>query len=264
MLQKTLFLMASAVFFVSSSLAQQPTYVRDFCVKVKPGKGADYAKRLQEVSAKLARVRVDEGRAIWWAAQRAIVPVGSEARCDYHILYASTGFPPERLSREQISADLKKAGVGMSYEEMVGQRNELSTLVSLDIWRLVGGVGAGVKGSYVRHNLYKAKPGQTNEWVRLETESWMPVAKTYADEGSGRGWVAAVRAIPQGDDLKYNAITVDIFPTWAALGEGIGALERWKKVHPNLDVADYLGLLDNVRTVHRRQVFQIAELIAAE
>ena len=66
-------------------------------------------------------MRADEGRIIWWVAQRAVVPVGAEARCDYHMAYAYAGFPPEAPSPEQVSADLKKAGIGVSHAELVSQ-----------------------------------------------------------------------------------------------------------------------------------------------
>lgn len=187
--------------------------------------------------------------------------MGSEARCDYHILYAHTGFPPEMPSPEQVSSDLKKASLGMSQAEMVSQRDELGSLVNLDIWRTVRGVGRGELGSYIVLNFYKARPGQANEWTRLETDGWMPLAKAYAEEGPGRGWVAALREMPAGDDLAYNALTADIFPNWAALDNGIGVGEKWPKIHPDLSIADYLGLLNNVRTVHRREIFKVVELV---
>lgn len=269
MFQRALLLTVLAVFSFSSISAQGQAaeieeYVRDVCLKVTPGKGAELAKMLHDVGAKLARLRVDEGRASWWSAQRAVVPVGSDARCDYHILYGYPGFPPESLSQEQLSADLKKAGVGMSHAELASRRNDLATVVNLDIWRIVGRVGQGELGSYVVHNLYKAKPGQANEWIRLETEGWMPLAKAYAEEGPGRGWAAAVLAMPAGGDLDYNAITADIFPNWAALGKGVGAAERWPKIHPGISFTDYFSLFDNVRTVHKRQVFEVVGQVRGE
>ena len=51
---------------------------------------------------------------------------------------------------------------------------------------------------------------------------------------------------------------------WAAVGRGIGAGEKWSKIHPDMAIDDYLGLLDNVRTVHKRQVFEIVQFVGAE
>ena len=41
----------------------QPAYVRDACVKVAPGKSAEYAAMLRDVTAKQMRVRIDDGHA---------------------------------------------------------------------------------------------------------------------------------------------------------------------------------------------------------
>src|ERR1035441_9700923 len=51
----------------------QPAYVRDACVKVAPGKSAEYAAMLRDVTAKQMRVRIDDGHAAWWLALSSVV-----------------------------------------------------------------------------------------------------------------------------------------------------------------------------------------------
>src|ERR1035441_7906481 len=96
----------------------QPAYVRDACVKVAPGKSAEYAAMLRDVTAKQMRVRIDDGHAAWWLALSSVVPAGAAARCDYHVVIGYAGFPPEG-SAEQTTAELKKAGLNMTSAEYV-------------------------------------------------------------------------------------------------------------------------------------------------
>src|SRR5208283_1232074 len=98
-----LFFTAAGCLLVAAA-QDQPAYVRDVCVKVAPGKFAEYAAMLHDVNAKRMRVRVDEGLAAWWLALSAVVPAGTAARCDYHIVTGYTGFPPEALTAEQSTA----------------------------------------------------------------------------------------------------------------------------------------------------------------
>src|SRR5664279_6375823 len=86
----------------------QPAYVRDACVKVAPGKSAEYAAMLRDVTAKQMRVRIDDGHAAWWLALSSVVPAGAAARCDYHVVIGYAGFPPETPTPEQNTAELKK------------------------------------------------------------------------------------------------------------------------------------------------------------
>src|ERR1017187_3362358 len=70
-------LLLTAAGCLSVAAAQdQPGFVRDTCVKVAPGKGAELEAMLHDVTAKQMRVRIDEGHAAWWLALSAVVPAG--------------------------------------------------------------------------------------------------------------------------------------------------------------------------------------------
>ena len=65
-------LLLTAAGCLSVAAAQdQPGFVRDTCVKVAPGKGAELEAMLHDVTAKQMRVRIDEGHAAWWLALSA-------------------------------------------------------------------------------------------------------------------------------------------------------------------------------------------------
>jgi hypothetical protein len=89
-----LLLITAGCLFVAAA-QDQPAYVRDNCVKAAPGKSAEVAALLHDVTAKLMRVRIEEGHVAWFLALSAVVPAGTAARCDFHVVTGYTGFPPE-------------------------------------------------------------------------------------------------------------------------------------------------------------------------
>jgi len=117
---------------VATAQPQEPrTYVRINCVKVRDGKGQEYAAYLRDVNVKLAKVRLEAAGSNMsaYTIAQAVAPTGRSARCDYQIVTSYTGFPPEAPTLEQTTADLKKAGISMSREAVIAKRDELTYLV---------------------------------------------------------------------------------------------------------------------------------------
>lgn len=241
--------------------ADQPRFTVDYCVKVKEGKGADYAALIRDVSAKMAQVRIDEGSLASYAVGRAVIPAGSSARCDYHILYGFVGWPPEALTPEQTEAVMKKAGLSMTREQMIAMRNEASTLVSADMWQGQTRVGQVTKDSYVRLNYYKIRPGMTADWIRMESEGWRKLVEKASEEHQGIAWGASTLAMPGGTSREYNAITYDSFPTWEAFGRGLPTRELWMKVHPQQDFSAFLERVDSLIDRPRIDVIKMVEVL---
>ena len=251
-------LLTAAVCLLAAAAQDQPGFVRDSCVKVAPGKSAEFEAMLHDVTAKQMRVRIDEGHAAWWLALSAVVPAGTAARCDYHVVVGYAGFPPETPTPEQNTAELKKAGLNMTSAEYAARRNSLSTLVNVDIWRVLADVNPSLeKGNYARLNYYRVKPGQQAAWLKLETTGWKPFVESLKD--SRLGWHLQTLAMPAGEYLHYNALTVDTYPTWTALGQGVPG-SAWQKVHPDLPIADYLSLVNNTVERYRVDVLRVLEI----
>ena len=254
-----LFLTTAGCLFVAAA-QNQPAYIRDNCVKVAPGKGTEFAAMVRDVTAKQMRVRIDEGRAAWFLALSSVVPAGAAARCDYHIVIGYAGFPPEAPTAEQNAAELKKAGLNLTSAEYAAKRNALSSLVNVDIWQARADTGPAVeKGQYARLNYYRVKPGQQAAWLKLETTGWKPFVESLKD--SHLGWHLHTLAMPAGEYLHYNALTVDTFPSWTALGQGVPMNASWPKVHPDMPFADYLSLIDNTVERYRVDLLRVVEVV---
>jgi hypothetical protein len=244
--------------------AESPT-VRDFCIKVAPGKGAEYEAFLRDVTLPLARARADAGEFAWFAAESGVVPAGSSAPCDYRMVYGYKGLPPEVPSKDALAAALKRAKLNLSVDEMVAKRSALTQLVSVDIWSHIDGIGPLMeKDSYVRLNHYKVKYGEFGEWTRLETTYWKAIMDAWLKAGGKGSWSVNGLTMPSGDSTPYNGLTVDVFSDWSSLMRSVPVTDLWPKVHPNATFNDLFDRLERVRSVHDVEVYKTIEVVRAK
>jgi len=174
----------------------------------------------------LAQARADAGEFAWFAVSRGVVPAGSSASCDYRGAYGYKGLPPEEISTEALDAALKRAKLTLTADQLIAKRTSLTSLVAAEIWYQIDSIGPPAeKGSYLRLNPYKVENGEMDEWIRME------------------------------------GLTVDIFPDWNGLMQGVPVTELWPKVHPDTTPTDTFNRYDRVRSVHDVELYKIVELV---
>ena len=66
--------------------------------------------------------------------------------------------------------------------------------------------------------------------VKLEKEVWQPMAESMVQAGVTSGWSVNVQVLPGGTDLPFQAVTVDVYPSWDAVFAGNAhVVEHFKK-----------------------------------
>lgn len=257
-------LLGSAVTGLAQGQAEPPS-VREYCIKVAPGKGAEFEAFLNEVTLPLAKSRAEAGEFSWLVVARSVVPAGSSAACDYRMAWGYKGLPPEAPSKEATVAALKRANMTITFDQMVARRNALSHLVGVNIWYGVDRIGVPAeKGYCLVLNHYKVKPGEWSEWVRLETTYWKALMDAWLKAGGKGFWGLEGLWMPTGESAPYNAQTVDIFPDWDSQVRGVPVDELWPKVHPGTTSTAVFDRLDKVRSVHDREVYKIVDVVRAK
>jgi len=241
--------------------AEQPT-VREYCIKVAPGKATEYEAYLRDVAVPLAQARADSGEFAWSVVARGVIPAGTSARCDYRVAYGYKGLPPEEISKEALDAALKRARLNLTSDALIAKRSALTSLVAAEIWFRIDGIGPDVeKGGYIRFNHYKVQNGELDEWVRLETTYWKALMDAWLKAGGKGAWGVYGLGMPGGDSTPYNGMTVDFFPDWKGLMQGVPMTELWPKVHPNTTPTDTFNRLDKVRSIHDVEFYKVVEVV---
>jgi hypothetical protein len=256
-------LIASAVFAQDQN---QRVIVRDVCVKVAPGKEAQFESFVGEFFMPMEKALADSGELAWWMAVRAVVPAGKSAPCDYRGVEGFHGYPADPDAFEAANAALKRAKLNMTAAEVYAKLGALSELVDVEYWVMADGVGGGQeKGSYLVLNHYKTS--NPSEWLRLEKTYWKPLVAEHVKGGATAGWSAWEMWIPgggpPGDSKPYNVQTVDQFPDWNSLVHGIPLGELWPKVHPNEEMTPFFEADAKAALAYDREIFKVVDIVSA-
>ncbi len=229
------------------------------CFKVKPEKAAEFRKWAADDVHKLEQSLVDSGRMSTWLLLRSVMPQGTSATCDYVSISIFPAAPPAPLGLSDLGTAVKKAGLTVGAQEFVDRRSALTELVSLAMFQTRITVGSEKKGDYLMVNFMKVP--NIDDWLAYEKKVWQPMAETLVKDGVTRGWSANTQVLPAGSDLKFQAVTVDAYPSWDAVFKDFGFAEHFKKAHPDMEVGTTMENFDKLRTILASDLYTVEDMV---
>lgn len=261
---KKAILIAALLAAISASLSAQPAQTVGYhsvaCFKVKPENTANFRGFVSNEWHKVAQARVDSGEITTWYLLRSVLPQGTSAACDFIIVGIFPG-APRLASSDEINAAIQKSGMSINSQEYDNQRNAVSTLVSVSIFQNESYDGSPKVGDYFKVN-YTKVPGDIGEWVAYEKKNWLPVAQALNKNGSMRAWSLNVQVLPNGVDLPYQAVTVDVFPSMdAVFNEDNSIPSTFKALYPKTDLRTFMAGFEKLGTIRSAQLFELDDLV---
>ena len=235
------------------------------CIKVKPENNAEFRKWAAGDVHKFAQSRVDAGALSSWIILRSVAPAGQSATCDYVVVSMYPGIPPQPLGLEELDAALKKAGITATAQQYTDRRTSLSTLVSNNIFQNQDSVGTFKPGDYFIVNYMKVPLENMDDYVAYEKKVWKPLAEAMAKDGTRSGWSLNVRVLPNGSDQPYQAVTVDVYPSWESVfKEDSQFVDRWRKVHPDMELGTTFQRYEKLRSLINSELYVVQDLISSK
>jgi hypothetical protein len=232
------------------------------CLKVEPGKSAEFRSWISDAPRKLAQSRVDSGAITSWELYREVLPQGSDARCDYGIVTRYPGYPPEPATDTALPDLLKKAGVNLTPQQYLERRNSVAHLVENSIAQTRASTGSAKVGDYMVINHMKV--GSMNDWVAYEKKVWQPVAEAMDKDGIRSGWFLSADVFPFGSDLGSTGTTADVYPSWDAIFKDDPAfVDRWRKAHPDMEIGTTMEQFDKVRTLNYGHIVRLEDAVGS-
>ena len=261
---RRLFACAALVAALSASLQAQQTstgYHNVACIKVKPENNNEFRRWAAGDVHKLAQSRVDGGAVSQWILLRAVIPSGTSAECDYAVVTMYPGVPPQPMGLEELDAALKKAGISMTAQQYVDHRTALTTLVSNNMFQNRAFVGGFKKGNYLVVNYMKAS--NMEDYIAFEKKAWQPVAEAMDKENLRSAWSLNTMVFPGGADVKFNAVTVDAYPTWESVfsGDFQHFYQLWQKAHPDMELGTTFEQTEKLRRLGDLNLYVIQDMI---
>jgi hypothetical protein len=235
-----------------------------YCVKVNPGKDADFHATITGDLLKLTQYEVKSGRLSGWIALESVVPQGSKSPCDFSFVDFYPGLPPAPQSHAEQTADLKKAGVDKTADEFMGELMATGTLVSTSLDREVAGVGEAKEGNYIVVN--DMKVSDEGAWIANEKKLWQPIFEDGVKSGAVAGWAVVEGFMPRGAKDADTTYTVDIYPDWQSFFTffGPGFSDRWKRIHPDVSIADGMAQEQKADTIEHTRLYKVVAAVRSE
>ena len=258
---------AAALVFCTAAIGQQTRvqapsgYHTVACFKIKPDRAGDFRKWTAGEMHRVAQGRVDDGEIRTWYLLRSVFPQGGSADCDYLVVSI---FPdaPRELGREELDAAIKKSGLSISAQEYIDHRDAASSLVSVALFRNEAFIGATEKGDYFLINYLKVS--DIDQWIDYEKQVWQPLADAMIREGLTSGWAMNVETLPRGRDEAFDAVTVVVYPTWdAVFKDDTHFMERFKRIHPDMEVGTTSQRFDQLRTILSTDLYKLEDMVTA-
>lgn len=253
---------AMAAAFSATLLAQQAPsgYHSVACIKIQAGKSAEFHKWMTTDGRAFQQARVDSGAISSRMLLRSVIPAGTSAECDYLSISLYPGAPPKPLGLDDVDALLKKAGLTMSAQEFIDHRSSLTELVSQDLFQNRISVGGMKKGDYFIVNYMTVN--EIGDWLRTEKEVWQPMAESMVQAGVTSGWSVNVRVLPGGANVPFQAVTVNVYPSWDAVFQGNAPVpEHFKKTHPDMEFGTTMERIEKLRTIVSRELYTVDDMV---
>ena len=251
---------------IAATLNGQSTTPRPYqsvvCLKLQPGKStSEYRQFIAETLVKTNQMRADAGEIISWSLLRVVMPAGEEARCDFMQSTIRETTPPLDPTPASLATALEKARVKMTASEYLARRGSLVRLVSSELWRPVLRVGQPQKGHYIYVNY--SQELNAAEYRKFENDVFRPMAESMVKDGKMTGWLFGLKQLPGGTDVKYTAMTADMFATAdAALNFGGGVIQAaFEKAHPGKNYQKDFSRVATLRNLAQRQLFIVDERV---
>jgi hypothetical protein len=249
-----------AAFSLTLAAQQSPAGFHSVtCIKVTPGKAAEFHKFMADDVRKFQQVSVDAGRISTWFLLRSVIPVGSSASCDYLSVALYPAAPPAPMNAELRTSMLKKSGLAMTSQELIDRGDALSHLVSQNLFQNRASVGTSNKGDYFKINYMKVH--NMTDYLSYEQKVWTPISEQLIKDGVQNGWSENVQVLPTGSDLKFEAVTVDVYPSWDAAFKDWKLDEVFKKVHPDMEIGTTFDTFEKLRTIISTELFVVEEKV---
>jgi hypothetical protein len=106
------------------------------------------------------------------------------------------------------------------------------------------------------------KAANVDDWIAFEKKIWQPVAEVLIKDDRSAGWSLNVQVLPGGSDLKFQGVTVDVYPSWNdVFRDDPQFIERFRKVHPDREFGTTFEQLDKLRTLVSLQLFTAVDVV---
>ena len=98
----------------------------------------------------------------------------------------------------------------------------------------------------------------------LREKGLVAVCRKVGKDGSRTGWSLNERVFPSGANTLFQAVTVDIVPSWKEIFQPSGDFaSTFRKSHPDMELGTTFEQYEKLRTIISTNVFHLDDEVSA-
>jgi hypothetical protein len=249
----------SALSFHLQAQGDGPLFFIVDYMKATPGKSAEYVQAEMGVWKKIHQERKKRGLIESWYLY-SVRYTGTSSEYDYVTVTSVRGF--DKL--ENPWGDLFDGGMEkLLTKEQVAAANgivSLRNLLRTEIYYGEDFVAANpsnpVPPKYLVVNYMDVPTGGWDRYYNMETKLVKPVHVEQMKDGGKAAWGFYSRAMPRGDGMATDAVTVDFYNKWTDMEAGGDFRKAFEKVHPGMSESYFEDEISQSRTLTYTEMWE--------
>lgn len=231
-------------------------------MKVKDGKRSEY-RACEKYWKTIHQNRKKMGHISGWDLQRVILPAGSQSEYDFITVTHFDNWDDIHKAHSYLSTgDWGKLTEGLSETERDTAMNasEYREFVKSEIWTGIDRVYPDDRRPrFEVENFMQVDPENWTDWIKMEVEMVKPVQQANMDAGNRAGWLLGVMVLPRGQNMEYQASTLDLYDSWEQMNNDES--KAWIEAYPDMTQADVYKKFASLRTITRTEVRELIDYI---
>jgi hypothetical protein len=260
MKQMTIVLLTIIAARVFSQPAPGPYAVIDY-FKVQPGKGAAYAKMEKELWKPVHEARKKAGEITGWFCYSIDFSGSSN---EYNFVTVTMVDNLAKLDIDNTESWFKKIHPQKKIDDVMKMTLDARDGMKSELARMV--VGAFPQSSQksmpiVQLRFIKADPSSGASYSTLVKNAIAPTYQELVNSGKVPAWDFWELWLPVGSSTPYSHVMAMEAKGYAQFAEDYGFDQAFKKINPNIDLAETRKVLRSVRTVVKEEIWRLIDEI---
>lgn len=250
-----------------SQTPPQHIYVGVNFIKVHSGKQEQYRQLVEKYGKKVNEYLFKNQNLLGWYWYKVLMPAGSSADYDYAVVNITGSLAPLLDFPMSAKETYKKVYPEMTdkmISDVQAQFDECRHIVRREIYTPVQGAHTdeapnAPPSKYMQVDLMHPAAGKTEDYIKMEKETFLPLHKERINMGILKGWGLYEKIMPVDTRMDYEYVTVNFYDDLNKLNDGFP--ESAKKVFPQKDLNALFNETAAIRTMEQSSVWKLMDYV---
>jgi len=258
----TLILTLSISFFVTifaQSQTHQGLYMKLEFLDIDREDISNFKNSIQSVLKPVNEARINAGSLRYWYAYEVLFPGSQNTPYNYVIVTICDAL----CAFENISDHIHDQLSAADLEHLLPRFNSIMMPRFSELWRINNSVlrtENSKPSRYFMLDYMRVRPGLEYTYQMMEDDNARPIHEYRMENGNMEGWELFSLILPRGDEYGYNFATGNYFSNLRDVEFHFNE-EVIRQSSPDVNVAEFIENVENVRTLVRSEVLELIDYL---